>query len=33
MSIKIERLNNELQEVISEILHKEVKDPDCFKQR
>ena len=28
MSIKIERLNNELQEVISEILHKEVKDPD-----
>ena len=28
MSVKIERLNNEFQEVISEILHKEVKDPD-----
>ena len=28
MSIKIERLNDEFQEVISEILHKEVKDPD-----
>ena len=28
MSIKIERLNNDLQEGISEILYKEVKDPD-----
>ena len=28
MSIKIERLNNEFQEVISEILYKEVKDPN-----
>ena len=28
MSVKIERLNNELQEVISEILFKEVKDPN-----
>ena len=28
MSIKIERLNDEFQEVISEILHKEIKDED-----
>ena len=28
MSVKIERLNNNFQEVISEILHKEVKDPN-----
>ena len=28
MSIKIERLNSEFQEVISEILYKEVKNPD-----
>ncbi len=28
MSIKIERLNHEFQEVISEILYKEVKNPD-----
>lgn len=27
MSVKIERLNNNFQEVISEILHEEVKDP------
>ena len=28
MSIKIERLNHEFQEVISEIIYKEVKNPD-----
>ncbi len=28
MSVKIERLNNNFQEVISEILHEEVKDPN-----
>ena len=28
MSVKIERLNNQFQEVISEILYKEVKNPD-----
>lgn len=28
MSVKIERLNNEFQEVISEILYKEVKNPN-----
>ena len=28
MSIKIERLNDQFQEVISEIIFKEVKDPD-----
>ena len=28
MSVKIERLNDQIQEVISEIIHKEVKDPD-----
>ena len=28
MSVKIERLNDQFQEVISEILYKEVKDPD-----
>ena len=28
MSIKIERLNNNFQQVISEILHEEVKDPN-----
>lgn len=28
MSIKIDRLNDQFQEVISEILYKEVKDPD-----
>ena len=28
MSVKIERLNDQFQEVISEILHKEIKDPD-----
>ena len=28
MSVKIERLNHQFQEVISEILYKEVKNPD-----
>ena len=28
MSVKIERLNNQFQEVISEILRREVKDPN-----
>ena len=28
MSVKIERLNDQFQEVISEILQKEIKDPD-----
>ena len=28
MSVKIGRLNDQIQEVISEILHEEVKDPD-----
>ena len=28
MSVKIERLNDQIQEVISEILQKEVKNPD-----
>ena len=28
MSVKIERLNDQFQEVISEILHKEIKNPD-----
>ena len=28
MSVKIERLNDQIQEVISEILYKEVKNPD-----
>ena len=28
MSVKIERLNDEFQEVISEILHREIKNPN-----
>ena len=28
MSVKIERLNDQIQEVISEVLYKEVKNPD-----